>query len=225
MKHDRSSNNPKRAVFAGLAVMAQALANAYRIEIVELLGQGERTVEQVAQRLGLLFANASQHLRLMRQAGLLISRREGKNVYYGLRDPGVVDLLAGLGRLAEQNLADVRQVMADYFHERDALEPVSREELAARMRDGAVTVLDVRPEDEFAMGRLPGAVNIPLSAIEQRLAELPVDREIVAYCRGPYCVLSFEAAALLRSRGYSIRRLEDGFPEWKAAGLPIEATA
>jgi ArsR family transcriptional regulator len=225
MSRHLSSDNPKRAVFAGLADMAKALASPHRIEIIELLGQGERAVETVAQRLGLSIANASQHLRLMRQAGLLASRREGKNVFYGLRDPAVADLLAALGRLAERNLAEVGQVMTDYFHARDALEPVSRGDLLERMRDGAVTVLDVRPEDEFALGRLPGAVNVPLAALEQRLADIPRDREVVAYCRGPYCVLSFEAAALLRARGYVVRRLEDGYPEWKSAGLPVEAAA
>ena len=140
-------------------------------------------------------------------------------------DAEVVDLLRALGRVGERNVAEVERVMTDYFRARDALEPVSREDLVSRLRDGLVTVLDVRPEDEFALGHLPGALNIPLGKLEHRLAELPADREIVAYCRGPYCVLSFEAVAALRARGYPVRRLEDGYPEWKAAGLPVEAVA
>jgi len=218
-----SSLNPKHTVFAGLAELARALASPHRIEIIEVLGQGERSVEGVAERVGLSVANASQHLRLMRGSGLLASRRDGKHVLYRLSDPAVVDLMTALGRLGERNQAEVRAVMAGYFHERDTMEPVSRADLAERIRDGLVTVLDVRPEDEFASGRLPSAVNIPLRDLPRRLAELPRDHEIVAYCRGAYCVLAFEAVALLREHGFKVRRLEDGFPEWKAAGLPVAA--
>jgi rhodanese-related sulfurtransferase/predicted transcriptional regulator len=220
---DLSSSNPKRAVFAGLAELAKALASPHRIEIIEVLGQGERSVEGVADRVGLSVANASQHLRLMRGSGLLASRRDGKHVLYRLSDPVVVDLMTALGRLGERNQAEVRAVMAGYFHERDAMEPVSRADLAERIRDGLVTVLDVRPEDEFAAGRLPSAVNIPLRDLPRRMADLPKDQEIVAYCRGAYCVLAFEAVALLREHGFKVRRLEDGFPEWKSAGLPVAA--
>lgn len=134
----------------------------------------------------------------------------------------MLDLIAALRRVAERNLAEVRELIGGYFHERDALEPVGRRELVRRLKDGLVTVLDVRPEDEFAAGHLPNAVNIPLRDLARRLREIPKSREIVAYCRGPYCVLAFEAVALLRSRGFNIRRLEDGYPEWKAAGLPVE---
>ncbi|WP_332771314.1 ArsR/SmtB family transcription factor [Phenylobacterium sp.] len=218
-----SSDNPKHLVFGGLAELAKALASPHRIEIVEVLGQGERSVEGVAERVGLSVANASQHLRLMRGSGLLASRRDGKHVLYRLSDPAVVDLMTALGRLGERNQAEVRAVMAGYFHERDTMEPVSRADLAERIKDGLVTVLDVRPEDEFASGRLPSAVNIPLRDLPRRLADLPRDHEIVAYCRGAYCVLAFEAVALLREHGFKVRRLEDGFPEWKAAGLPVAA--
>ncbi|WP_332767683.1 ArsR/SmtB family transcription factor [Phenylobacterium sp.] len=218
-----SSDNPKHLVFAGLAELAKALASPHRIEIIEVLGQGERSVEGVAERVGLSVANASQHLRLMRGSGLLASRRDGKHVLYRLSDPAVVDLMTALGRLGERNQAEVRAVMAGYFHERDTMEPVSRADLAERIKDGLVTVLDVRPEDEFASGRLPSAVNIPLRDLPRRLADLPRDHEIVAYCRGAYCVLAFEAVALLREHGFKVRRLEDGFPEWKAAGLPVAA--
>jgi rhodanese-related sulfurtransferase len=216
-----SSDSPKHTVFAGLAEVAKALASPNRIEIVELLGQGERNVDGIASRLGLSVANASQHLQVMRRAGLLSSRRDGKHVIYRLSDPAVVDLMTALGRLGERKQADVRAVVGGYFHDLDALEPVSRGELIDRLRDGLVTVLDVRPEDEFAAGRVPSALNIPLRDLAQRLGDLPKDQEIVAYCRGPYCVLAFEAIALLRRHGFKVRRLEDGFPEWRAAGLPV----
>lgn len=216
-----SSDSPKHTVFAGLAEVAKALASANRIEIVELLGQGERSVDGIASRLRLSVANASQHLQVMRRAGLLSSRRDGKRVLYRLSDPAVVDLMAALGRLGERRQTEVRAVVGGYFHDLDALEPVSRGELIDRLRDGLVTVLDVRPEDEFAAGRVPSALNIPLRDLAQRLGDLPKDQEIIAYCRGPYCVLAFEAVALLRQHGFKVRRLEDGFPEWKAAGLRV----
>jgi ArsR family transcriptional regulator len=216
-----SSGNPKRAVLAGLAEVAKALGHPHRLQILELVAQGARSVEALADRAGLSVANASQHLQLLRRAGLLSSRRDGKRVLYGLSDPLVLDLTGALRRVAEQNVAEVREVVRGYFHERDSLEPVSRKELVRRLKEDLVTVLDVRPEDEFALGHLPHAVNIPLRELSRRLRELPKTREIVAYCRGPYCVLAFEAVALLRQRGFKIRRLEDGYPEWQAAGLPV----
>ena len=216
-----SSASPKHTIFAGLAEVAKAFASANRIEIVELLGQGERSVDGIAGRLGLSVANASQHLQVMRRAGLLASRRDGKHVLYRLSDPAVVELMTALGRLGERNQAEVRAVVGGYFHDLDAMEPVSRAELVDRLNDDLVTVLDVRPEDEFAAGRVPSAVNIPLRDLVKRLGDLPKDQEIVAYCRGPYCVLAFEAVALLREYGFKVRRLEEGFPEWKAAGLPV----
>lgn len=217
-----SSGSPKQTVFASFAEVAKALGHSHRLEILELLAQGERSVEALAERAGLLIANASQHLRLMRRAGLLVSRRDGKRILYGVSGLAVLDLTAALGRIAEENSAAVREVVRSYFHERDALEPVSRKELAQRLKDGLVTVLDVRPEDEYAAGHLPHAINIPLRRLPQRLKEIPKGREVVAYCRGPYCVLAFEAVALLRRRGFKVRRLEDGYPEWKAAGLAVE---
>jgi ArsR family transcriptional regulator len=216
-----SSTGPKQQVFAGLAQIAHALAHAHRLELLEHLGQGERSVEDLAARAGLTLANASRHLQLLRRAALVVGRRDGKRVYYRLAgDEVVIGLLAALSRAGERNSAEIARVMASYFRARDEFEPVSRDELLDRLRCGAATVLDVRPEDEFAGGHLPNALNIPLSQLERRLAELPSDQEIVAYCRGPWCVLSFEAVALLRQRGYRARRLEDGFPEWKIAGLP-----
>ena len=217
-----SSLGPKQRVFVGLAEIAQALGHAHRLELLEHLGQGERSVEDLATRTGLTVANTSRHLQLLRRAALVEGRREGKRIFYRLSgEEAVVGLLRALSRVGEQNSAEIARVMTTYFHARDELEPVSRDELVDRLRSGTATVLDVRPEDEFRQGHLPGALNIPLAQLERRLAELPADREIVAYCRGPWCVLSFEAVAALRQRGYQARRLEDGFPEWKVAGLPI----
>jgi rhodanese-related sulfurtransferase/predicted transcriptional regulator len=216
-----SSESPKRKLFAEFAAVARAVGHEHRLELLEHLGQGERSVESLAERLGLSVANASQHLQHLRRAGLVASRRDGKYVLYRVADDAVVDLLSGLRRVAERTVAEVDRLLSGYF--RDSLEPVGRTDLLDRMRDGLVTVLDVRPEDEFALGHLPGAVNIPLADLERRLADLPPDPELIAYCRGPYCVLSFEAVAKLRRRGYRARRLEDGYPEWKAAGLPVEA--
>ncbi|WP_180901597.1 ArsR/SmtB family transcription factor [Martelella soudanensis] len=183
---------------------------------------GRLSAEAIAERVGLSIANASQHLQQLRRAGLVTSRRDGKLVLYRLADDGVLGLMTALSGIAERNLAEVDRIRRSYFDDRDNMEPVSREELLQRTRDDLVTVLDVRPSDEFAVGHVPGAVNIPLNELETRLAELDPDHEIVAYCRGPWCVLSFEAVAALRARGFKVRRLEDGLPEWRAAGLPVE---
>src|SRR5712691_13328943 len=216
-----SSTNPKRALFVEFAAVAKCLAHAHRLELVEQLAQGERSVEPLAERTGLSMANASQHLQQMRRAGIISARRDGKFVFYRLADESVLNLLAALRRIAERNSAEVERVVRTYFHDRDSLEAVSRDELLEQTRAGLVTVLDVRPPDEFALGHLPGAVNIPLRELEARLAEFDPAQEFVAYCRGPYCVLSYEAVAALRARGFKARRLEDGLPEWRAAGLPV----
>jgi len=217
-----SSLGPKQRVFVGLAEIAQALGHSHRLELLEHLGQGERSVEDLATRSGMTVANTSRHLQLLRRAALVEGRRESKRVFYRLLgEDAVVALLQALSRVGERNSAEIARVMTSYFRARDEFEPVSRKELLERLRCGTATVLDVRPEDEFRQGHVPGALNIPLSQLERRLAELPVDREVVAYCRGPWCVLSFEAVAVLRQRGYQVRRLEDGFPEWKVAGLPV----
>jgi len=180
-------------------------------------------VEVLAERSGLSVANASQHLQHLRRAGLVTARRQVKFVLYRLADDAVLTMLAGMHKVAERNLGEVDRILRSYFHERDGLEPISRAELTKRMQQGLVTVLDVRPEDEFALGHLPGAHNVPLSQLKRQLAKLDRNTEIVAYCRGPYCVLSFEAVAQLRKLGFKARRLQDGLPEWKAAGLPVEA--
>ena len=216
-----SIRNPKLALFAQFAAVAKSLAHAHRLELLEQLGQGERSVEALAQKTGLSVANASQHLQQMRRAGIVASRRDGKFVFYRLADDAVFDLVSALRRIAERNIAEVEHVVRSYFDQRDDLEAVSRQELVERSRAGVVTILDVRPEDEFALGHLPGALNIPLRELEARLGDLDPDQEIVAYCRGPYCVLSYEAVAALRARGFRVRRLEDGYPEWRAAGLPV----
>lgn len=219
------SIGPRQALFAEFAAMARALGHPHRLEILEHLAQGERGVDALSGRIGQSIANTSQHLQQLRRAGLVAARREGRFVLYSVADESAVHLLSLLRQVAERNVAAVDRIVRGYFADRDGMEPVSREELLQRTRGGLVTVLDVRPEDEFAMGHLPGALNIPLPELERRLAELPVGREIVAYCRGPYCVLSFEAVAALRARGFSVRRLEDGLPEWRAAGLPVEVSA
>lgn len=217
-----SSMGPKQAVFAGLAEIAQALGHPHRLEMLEHLGQGERSVEELAALAGLTFANTSRHLQILRRAALVTPRRDGKRMLYSLAgQDDVIALLRALGRVGERNAAEIERVMAAYFRTRDAMEPVTRKGLIKRLKDDLVTVLDVRPEAEFALGHLPSALNIPWPDLKKRLSELPKGREIVAYCRGPYCVLSFEAVALLRARGYAVHRLEDGFPEWKAAGLPV----
>src|SRR5215468_11297518 len=216
-----SRHNPKSALFAHFAAVAKSLGHPHRLELLEQLAQGERSVEVLGDRTRLSVANASQHLQHMRRASLVVNRREGKFVYYRLVDDSILDLLAALRRIAERNVAEVERVIRSYFHNRDSLEPISREELLQRSRAGEVTILDVRPEDEFALGHLPGAVNIPLRKLEMRLAEFDAAQEVVAYCRGPYCVLSYEAVAILRARGFKARRLQDGLPEWRAAGLSV----
>ncbi len=217
-----SSAAQKKALFAQFAVVPKALSHGSRLELLELLAQGERSVEALASLAGLSLANASQHLQQLRRAGLVNARKDGRHVHYRLTDEDVVALLGALRRIAERRVADVERLVRGYFRARDSLEPVSREELLGRMRDGLITVLDVRPVEEFEAAHLPGAVNIPLKELQRRLGELPRDQEVVAYCRGPYCVLAFEAVAELRRRGFSARRLQDGLPEWKLAGLPLD---
>ena len=221
-----SSDSPKHAIYESLAEVAQALGHAHRLELLERMAQGAHSVEELANATGITVANASRHLQLLRRARLVDAQRQGKRVFYRLAgDAQVVSLLKALGLVGERNVAEVQRVMRDFFYERDALEAISRDELVSRLKGEMVTVLDVRPQKEFALGHLPGAINIPMSELKRRLPDLPKRREIVAYCRGPYCVMSFEAVATLRAKGYRIRRLEDGFPEWKAAGLDVEVTA
>lgn len=220
-----SRTESKRALFDRLAEVAKSLGQGRRLEILELVAQGEPAVETVAERLGLSVANASQHLRRLQRAGLVVSRRDRKRVRYRLSNPMIVDLLSALRKIAEQNLAELRAVVGSFVGRRDDLEPVSRAELARRIRSGLVIVLDVRPEDEYAAGHIPGAINMPLGGLARRSGELPKNRKIVAYCRGAYCVLALDAVDLLRRQGLNAQRLEDGYPEWKAAGLPVATGA
>ncbi|MDH5750570.1 MAG: metalloregulator ArsR/SmtB family transcription factor [Rhodospirillales bacterium] len=217
-----SNPGPKAELFEQLAGVAKALSHPVRLELMEHLGQGERSVEALADLVGHSIANTSHHLLLLRRVGLADARKDGVHVFYRLSGDDVVDLLGALRGTAERHNAEVERVLAGYFRTRDGMEALSREELLRRAKDGLVTVLDVRPPGEFAAGHLPGAVNIQLSDLGKRLKDLPKDHEVIAYCRGAYCVLSFEAVAQLRKKGFRARRLEEGYPEWKAAGLPVE---
>lgn len=213
----------KRQLYAQFAKVAKTLASAPRLEILELLAQNERNVEDLVAATGLPLANVSQHLQNLRGSGLVLNRRCGKYIHYRLADAAVVTLIGALQGLAERNHVESAKAVDRYFKRRDSLEPVSRDELLRRKRAGAAVIIDVRPSDEFAAGHIPGAVHLPLAELERRLKDLPKGQEIVAYCRGPYCVMAFEAVARLRARGFKARRLQDGFPEWKLAGLPTEA--
>ncbi len=220
-----SSASPKHYRFQLLeqfASVAKALGHAHRLDIVEYLAQGERSVEALAQVAGLTVANTSQHLQYLRRAGLVTSHKRGLHVFYSLAGDDVIGLLRSLRQTTERHIAEVDRIVSGYFNERDSLEPVSRKELLARTKEGLVTVLDVRPSEEYEAGHIPGAVNLPLGDLKKRLKDLPKGQEIIAYCRGPYCVLAFEAVAALRKKGFNVRRLEEGYPEWKASGLPVK---
>lgn len=215
----------KRQLYAQFAKVAKTLASAPRLEILELLAQRERSVEDLVAATGLPVANVSQHLQHLKRSGLAMNRREGKYIRYRLADPAVVTLIGTLQELAERNHVETARMITRYFNKRDSLEPVSRAELLRRKKAGAAFIIDVRPLDEFAAGHIPGAVHLPLAELERRLAELPRDQEIVAYCRGPYCVMAFDAVARLRASGFQARRLQDGFPEWRLARLPVAVPA
>jgi ArsR family transcriptional regulator len=217
-----AKQSPKKALFAEFAAVARALGSEHRLDLLEHVAQGEQSVEQLTQRTGIPFASVSQHLQSLRKAGLVAARREGRHILYRIADDGVIRLLSALREVAERQVAEVERIVDGYFRDRDSLEPISREELSARIKDGLITVLDVRPADEFASGHVPGAKNIPLAELRKRLDELPKKKEVVAYCRGPWCVLAFEAVALLRKEGRDARRLDGGLPEWRLAGLPVE---
>jgi rhodanese-related sulfurtransferase/DNA-binding HxlR family transcriptional regulator len=214
--------NPKREIHGNLARIGLALSSAVRLELLELLAQGERSVDELARLTGATVANASQHLQKLKQAGLIVGRKDAPFVRYRLAGDEVVALLDALGTAGQAYLADVDRIVRLYFTAKDDLEPVLAREVLDRARKGLVTVLDVRPPEEFAAGHVAGAVNIPIHELEKRLSELPRRREVVAYCRGPYCLMSFDAVQLLRRKGLKARRLKDGLPEWRLAGLPTE---
>ena len=216
------STNAKRDIFENLARIGAALSSPIRIEFLELVAQAERSVEQLSALTGTSVANTSQHLQKLRQAGLVVGRKDGQYVFYRLAGDEIVGLLASLGRVGESCLAEVERIVKSYLTQIDEFEPVPAKELLERARKGLVTVLDVRPTEEFAAGHLPGAVNIPVRELEKRLKELPKNKEVVAYCRGPYCLMSYDAVALLRKKGLKARRLEAGLPEWRLAGFAVE---
>lgn len=212
----------KEELFSQFARIGKALSHANRLQMLDYLAQAERSVEELARVSGLSVANTSQHLQQLRQAGLVISEKRGLKVHYRLASNEVVELLRMIRQISEQQLADVSRLVDTYLTIKDQLEPVQRDELLERVRQGLVTVIDVRPEDEYAAGHLPGAINIPPDELQLRLQSIDPEKEVVAYCRGPHCVYSYDAVELLREKGIRASRLEDGFPEWKSAGLPVE---
>jgi len=211
----------KTAIYEQLARIGKAVASPRRLELLDLLAQGPRTVEALAREAGLGMANASQHLRALRAAELVTAEKSGLFVTYRLASSEVGDFYLALRRLAESRLAEIERLTRDFLEARGVLEEVDRETLLDRARQGEVTVLDVRPSEEYGAGHIPGALSVPLAELEQRLAELPRDQEIVAYCRGPYCVLAVEAVRLLRERGFRAVRLEDGVADWRARGFDV----
>jgi rhodanese-related sulfurtransferase/DNA-binding transcriptional ArsR family regulator len=212
----------KDRLYEQFARIGKALGNSHRLELLELLAQGERAVEALASESGLSTANASQHLHALREAGLVESRKEGLFVHYRLADPSVFELCSSLRTVAEVRLAELERLVRNHFGERSDPEPVQMNELLARARKGDVVILDTRPAHEYAAGHIIGAISVPIEELQQRLRKLPKSNEYVAYCRGRYCIYADQAVQLLRSNGRRARRLEDGFPEWKAAGFPVE---
>lgn len=215
----------KDRVFGELAVLGQALANPHRLELLDLLAQGARNVEDLARESRMSLANTSAHLQVLRRGRLVEAEKHGLHVQYRLASPGVFELYRNLRDLGSAHLAELDRLVETYFTNRDELHLVDKEELLRRVEQGVVTVVDVRPFEEFEQGHILHARSIPLAELERRLAELPTDREVVAYCRGPYCLLSDEALTLLLARGFRARRLSEGLPEWRAAGYPIGTIA
>lgn len=212
-------------LFETLAQVAKALGNGHRLELLERLAQAETSVEMLAQAAEISIANASQHLQHLRRAGLVTARREGRQIFYRLTDERIVQLLNLLREVAQSNLAEVERLVSQLFSPADtdqALEARSREALWLDLQAGRVVLLDVRSSEEYQAGHLPGALNVPPEDLDGWLDRLPKDQEIVAYCRGPYCVLSHQVVERLRAQGFQAVRFEEGYPEWKAAGLPVD---
>lgn len=222
MSSPRSSGRlVKDGLYEQFARIGKAVAHPKRIEMLDVLCQGERSVEVLADAAAMSMVNASAHLRVLREARLVATRKEGTRVFYRLADDAVCEFFFALRDLASDRYAEVDRIVQDFFDSRDGLEPVNRDELLSRAGEGDVIVLDVRPREEYEAGHIPGAVSIPLAELKGQMASLPHGAEIVAYCRGPYCVLAPQALELLRKQGFAARRLEDGFPEWRRAGLPV----
>ncbi|WP_244176607.1 ArsR/SmtB family transcription factor [Thioclava sediminum] len=213
------------ALLEEYALVARALSAPARLMLLEQLAQNERRVEALAEKTGLTVANCSQHLQQLRRAGLVTSRRDGKAIIYRLTDARTLTLLGVLGDVAERNLAQVEEILRGISNGEDAPEPINRNELAARLSEGSVTVLDVRPADEFADAHIPGALNMAVTELGKFLTDLDRNTEIVAYCRGPYCVYAHQAVAFLRKNGFNARRLDGGLPEWREDGRAIQATS
>jgi rhodanese-related sulfurtransferase/DNA-binding transcriptional ArsR family regulator len=212
----------KARLYEAIGRVALALASAGRLQILEFVAQGERSVDTLAGMTGLSVANTSKHLQALRQAGLVSARKEGLRVYYSIAGNDVAALLSALRECSEHRVAEVEQLLRSWLAHRDELEPVPAREVLERAKNGLVVVLDVRPAEEYSAGHLPSAVNIPIHELAKRLKELPKRKEVIAYCRGPYCLMSYDAVRLLRKKGIKARRLEAGLPEWRAAGLPVE---
>ena len=217
-----SEHNFKSDLFGQFARIGKALSSGKRLEMLEFLAQGERSVEQLARMTGLAVANTSQHLQQLRQVGLVTARKEGLYVYYRVAGDGIVRLLVALRAVGEEHVADVDRLVKLFLDRKDNLEPVPAKELWQRVKQGLVTVLDVRPPEEYAQGHIRGAINVPVTELKKRLNQYSAGQEVVAYCRGPYCLLAYEAVQVLRKKGIKARRLEDGYPEWKSAGLPVD---
>jgi DNA-binding transcriptional ArsR family regulator/rhodanese-related sulfurtransferase len=222
---DTAHRDFKNRLYGQFARIGKALASPQRLEILELLAQGERTVDSLAGEIGLSLANASQHLQALRQAGLVEGRKQGLFVHYRLTDPAVFELCTAIRNVAEQRLAELERLVRDHFGERSGAEPVRMEELLDRARSEQVVILDTRPATEYLSGHIAGAISVPVDDLQRRLRELPRGKRYVAYCRGPYCVYADRAVQLLRSKGRNARRLLEGFPEWRAAGFPTEIGA
>jgi rhodanese-related sulfurtransferase/DNA-binding transcriptional ArsR family regulator len=218
-----SDRAAKQALFDGFAEVAKALASGRRVEIVDVLAQGPRSVDEVAAEIDQSVANTSHHLRAMARAGLVTTRRDGTRIFYALASDRVAELLTAVRDVASEHVAGLERLAAAYQGEREGVETVDRKELAARLKRGEVLVLDVRPEAEYAAGHIAGARSVPVTELRRHLRALPKDADVVAYCRGPYCVYADDAVRELNRRGFQARRLIDGFPEWKRAGLPVAA--
>lgn len=216
------ANTFKSDLFTQFARVGKALSNANRLELLEFLAQGSRSVESLANVAKLSIANTSQHLQQLRQSGLVTSRKEGLKVYYSLSGNDVIALLDSLRDVAERHLSDVDKLVNTYLTSKDSLDPIAATDLIKMANENLVSILDVRPIEEYNAGHLPGAINIPIEELQQHLKDFEPGQEVVAYCRGPHCILAFDAVAQLRKKGLKARRLENGFPEWKVAGLPVE---
>ena len=224
MRHD-AHRDFKNRLYAQFARVGKALASPHRLELLELLAQGERTVDSLAGEIGASIANVSQHLQALRQAALVEGRKQGQFVYYRLADPAISDLCRAVRTVSEHRLAELDRLVRDHFGDRAATQPVSIQELLKRAKSADVVILDTRPPREYESGHIAGAISVPVDDLRRRLRQLPRDKEYVAYCRGPYCVYADQAVEILQSKGRRARRLLEGFPEWRAAGLPVETGA